>query len=264
MPDPFYFGDPPRVLFGLRHCAGLMRKGDLLVCAPLLQEGIRCQRALWTLGQALASQGVETLRFDWYGSGDSHGNSRDIKVPGLVSDIALASNRLGGAHASTRNRMLALRSAALPLLLHAAASAAPVDVVLWAPVLDGRALVSSWREQHQRQLHAAGRFLKPPLAAQDDELLGFVLDDALLDALQALQTDQMTLPAGSRILLVQWQALPSTDQFMRRQTAAGVTVDCLQLDPQDEPDWDNPDHFETQIFPRRAVTRVATYLSEAA
>jgi len=274
MPEPFYFGDQPRVLFGLRHPAGTTSKGAVLVCAPLLQEGIRCQRALWSLAQAMAAQGLDALRFDWYGSGDSRGGSLAMSLPGLASDIQAAreclppvdaglSVRLSGPRLPG-TRLLGLRSAALPLLLHAGASSTPVDLVLWAPALDGESLVSAWREQHRRQLHVTGRFPKPPLPAGDNELLGFVLDAGLLQALQAWKCDQVTLPAGSRIMLVQWRATASTEEFVHRQRAAGVTVEYLQLDAGDEPDWDNPDHFETQIFPRRAVNRLASHLAEMA
>ncbi|MET0892537.1 MAG: hypothetical protein ABWY01_03095 [Pseudoxanthomonas sp.] len=274
MPEPFYFGDHPRVLFGLRHPAGATPRGAVLVCAPLLQEGIRCQRALWSLCQAVAARGLEALRFDWYGSGDSRGDSLDMSLSGLASDIQAAGEclPLPEATAPMRSsgprlpgpRMLGLRSAALPLLLHAGACTRPVDLVLWAPALDGESLVSAWREQHRRQLHVTGRFPKPPLPAGENELLGFVVDDGLLEALQAWKGDQVTLPAGSRILLVQWRATPSTEDFVHRQRAGGVTVEYLQLDAGDEPDWDNPDQFETQIFPRSAVNRVASHLVETA
>lgn len=265
MPEPFYFGNAQRVLFGLRHpAAAVPRRGDLLVCAPLLQEGIRCQRALWTLGQALAAQGMGAMRFDWYGSGDSGGSSLEMSLPGLAGDIAVANGYLERAEGVAQRRMLGLRTAAVPLLLHASSSATPVDLVLWAPVLDGRALVANWRQQHRRQLQGAGRFLKKPLPASGNELLGFEVDEAFLDALQAWQWDQLRLPAGSSVLVVQWQVSPCVDGFLKQQRAAGVTVECLQLEPGDEPDWDNPDHFETQIFPRRAVTRVAACLAEAA
>ena len=264
MPEPFYFGDPQRLLFGLRHPAEPLPSSAMLVCGPLLQEGIRCQRALWSLGQALAAQGTETMRFDWHGSGDSAGGSLDISLPGLVSDLTTANEHMRRTQGQVRRRVLGLRSAAVPVLLQASSCAIPVDLVLWAPVFDGRALVASWRQQHARQLHGAGRFLKTPLPADDNELLGFEVQAAFLEALQEFQCDQALLPAGSRILLVQWRTSDSTDEFLRRQRAAGVAVECLPLELEDEPDWDNPDHFETQIFPRRAVARVAAHLAEAA
>ena len=264
MPEPFNFGDPQRSLFGLRHPAEVVSRSGMLVCAPLLQEGIRCQRALWSLGQALAVQGVEVMRFDWHGSGDSSGDSIDMELPGLVRDIATANEFLKRTKSLVNARILGLRSAAVPVLLHAASSSVPVEIVLWAPVLDGRVLVAAWQAQHRRQLQGAGRFLKPPLLVDESELLGFVVDADFLRDLQEFTCDRLILPAGSRVLLAQWRASTFTDEFIRKQGQAGVTVECLQLEPGDEPDWDNPDDFETQIFPRRAVARMSAFLAEAA
>lgn len=261
MPEIFYFGSPRRALLGLRHPPMALAQGAVLACPPLLQEGIRCQRALWSLSESLAAAGVDVLRFDWFGSGDSGGTSADIAVPGLVDDIASADAFMRSSTATSFRRLFALRSAALPLLVHASASRQPVDVVLWAPVLDGRALVANWREQHRRQLHVTGRYLSRDMASGDDELLGFLVGRTLLDDLEALHGRDLLLPAGSRLVLVQWPASPVDQAFVDAQRAAGVTIERFELDGADEPAWDDPDHFETQIFPRRAVAQMATHLA---
>lgn len=267
MPQPFYFGDPERPLLGLRHAPPATATANVtaavLLCAPLLQDGIRCQRALWSLAESLAASGVETLRFDWHGSGDSPGDSRDLRVEGLVDDIAAATAFLA-ATVPGRARWLALREAALPLLAHAGRAGAPVDVVLWAPVLDGRALVAGWRRQHAHQLHAAGRFLSTGVDCGDDELLGFALDPALPAGLAEFDAARQALPAGSRLAIAHWPGAPVDAAFVALQRAAGVDVELIELDGADEPDWDDPAQFELQLFPRRAVNRLATQLAGAA
>lgn len=264
MPVAFHFGEPARALFGLRHVPPAPARGSILVCMPLLQEGIRCQRALWALSEALAAAGLEVLRFDWFGSGDSGGDSVQLRVDGMVDDIAAAAALVHPVRPPARPRLLALRSAALPLLAHASRSDVPVDVVLWSPVLDGRALVAAWREQHRRQLQTCGRFARGAGGAGDDELLGFVLDPALPAGLETLDARDCLLPTGSRLTLAQWSQSPVVDEFLDRQRAAGVTIERIALDTADAPDWDDPDGFETQLFPRRAVTRLAAALAEAA
>ena len=274
MPEIFYFGRGPRTLLGLRHPPVAQPHAAMLVCAPLLQEGIRCQRALWSLSETLAAAGIDVLRFDWFGSGDSAGTSADIDVPGLVDDIAAAEflmrTSAGAGQARTtqaglaRPRLFGLRSAALPLLAYASARREPVDVVLWAPALDGRALAAVWREQHRRQLHTAGRFLSADTASDDDELLGFTIDRDLLEDIGAWHGSDLLLPAGSRLVLAQWPASPVAESFVDAQRDAGVMVECFDLDGADEPAWDDPDQFETQIFPRQAVTQLARHLAEAA
>ena len=261
MPEAFHFGVSSRALFGLRHPPALPRRGAVLACMPLLQEGIRCQRALWSLSEALAAAGLDVLRFDWYGSGDSSGETNGLTIAGMANDIATAEAFLRASAPGLQPRLFALRSAALPLLVHASRRSDPVDMVLWAPVLDGRALVAAWREQHGRQLHAAGRFPRAGTGAGDDELLGFVLDPALPAGIHALDGRDLLLPAGSSLLVVQWPGSPVDGRFLAAQHEAGVQVDCLELDTPDEPDWDDPDGFEAQLFPRRAVNQLADSLA---
>lgn len=263
MPEIFHFGRPQRTLLGVRHAPAARAHAALLVCAPLLQEGIRCQRALWTLAETLAAADIETLRFDWFGSGDSAGSGTDIDLPGLVDDIAMAESLLRTS-AGARPRLLGLRSAALPLLAYASACREPLDVLLWAPALDGRAMVDTWREQHRRQLRTAGRFLSADVVAGDDELLGLVVDSSLLESLEALQGSGLPLAPGSRIVLAQWPASPVEQAFVDAQEAAGVMIEYLNLEGADEPAWDDPDGFETQLFPRQAVNQLSRHIGENA
>lgn len=264
MPQLLNFGCSRRELFGIRHAPASDPHDAMLVCPPLLQEGIRCQRALWSLSETLATAGVDVLRFDWYGSGDSAGDSDDISVAGLVEDVRAAASMLRASTHAGRIRMLGLRSAALPVLACASAIREPSDIVLWAPQLDGRDLVAGWRHQHQRQLRDVGRFLRTDTTSGDNELLGFVLDPRLCGDLEALHGSELPLPAGSRILLAQWQGSPTIDAFVHAQQAGGVTVEYLELDGVDAPAWDDPVHFDTQLFPRRAVSRIAARLAETA
>jgi len=266
VPDAFYFGRQRRPLLGLRHAppAALPVRAAMLACAPLLQDGIRCQRALWTLGEALAQSGVEVLRFDWFGSGDSPGATDALRLDGLVDDVAAGIEWLSGVRPGVPGRVLALREAAMPLLIHAARSGVAIDAVLWAPVLDGRALVDGWRRQHGWQLHAAGRFLVNDRVVEADELLGFQLHPAFAEELSTVDAGPLVLPAGSRLLVAHWPGAAVEDRFLQRQRAAGVDVRVVELDPADAPDWDDPELFETQLFPRRSVSRLAGLLAEAA
>jgi hypothetical protein len=46
----------------------------VLLCNPFGQEAIRCHRAFRLLSARLASSGIPSLRFDYFGTGDSPGN----------------------------------------------------------------------------------------------------------------------------------------------------------------------------------------------
>ncbi|WP_167285027.1 alpha/beta hydrolase family protein [Marilutibacter alkalisoli] len=262
MTEPFYFGELPRSLFGAFHPALGQKSPDhdrqaLLVCPPLLQDAIRSHRALWRLGETLSEGGVDTLRFDWFGTGDSAGDDADVLFEGLVDDVGMASEMLASMTAATRMRRFGLRSSALPLLAHAARQRGPVDLVLWDPCLDGGALVEGWRRQQQEQMTVAGRYPYGAPTPDDDELMGFAVADVLCDALSGFDGRKVVLPAGSRLLLAEWSPSVDTDAFVAHQLAAGVQVERLLLDPDETPPFDQPRLFESQLFPRRSVALLA-------
>lgn len=259
MSAPFYFGESGRALFGLLHGRDDETPGSgqgLLLCAPLLQDGIRAHRALWALAQAVGSYGIPTLTFDWYGSGDSDGTDMELTFDGMLGDLQQASAELLNRGA-TQLQWLALRSAALPLLAFLARRSTPADVVLWDPQLDGARLVEGWRLQHREQLHDAGRYVNARHESDPGELLGFGVDGTLLETLSALDAAQLKLPRGSRVRMAVWEMDDELDRFAREQRANGVSVEAVLLEEGERPEWNVPSRFGGQVFPRRAVAQLA-------
>lgn len=260
MVDPFYFGEAPRLLCGLLHAAS-RRERALLICPPLLHDATRSRRGLWSLAETQAAAGSDVLRFDWYGSGDSTGESGEITLGGLLDDLGAARSQLRTLSNGARLRMLGLRSASLPLLAFATQQAGPVDLVLWDVDLCGRTLVARWREQHREQLRQAGRYPYGSGAPVADELLGFPVSLTFLAELEQLEFSARPLPVGSRVLVAGWELTPKVERFIATQRAASVSADWMPLPPGEIPSLD-PAVFERQRFPRRSVAALDARLSE--
>lgn len=258
MSAPFFFGESGRALFGLLHGQDDATPGGqgLLLCAPLLQDGIRAHRALWALAQAVGSYGIPTLTFDWFGSGDSDGADTELTLQGMLRDLEQASAELQHRGA-TQLQWLALRSAALPLLAYLARRSTPADVVLWDPQLDGTRLVEGWRLQHREQLNDAGRYVNARHESDAGELLGFGVHEGLLESLSSLDAAQLRLPHGSRVRMAVWEMDDELDRFAREQRASGVSVEAVLLEEGERPEWNVPSRFGGQVFPRRAVAQLA-------
>jgi pimeloyl-ACP methyl ester carboxylesterase len=89
MIEPFFFRDEQAV--GFYHPASDPNSSRLLViCPPLFDDYRRSFRALSELAIACADQGVHVLRFDFFGTGESHGLLEEVTLDDWKEDIRAA------------------------------------------------------------------------------------------------------------------------------------------------------------------------------
>lgn len=138
--NPFYFGSSARPLFGM-YASPAERSpvlGAVVLCQPLGSEYINAHRAVRQLALMLSEAGFHTLRFDYYGTGDSGGESENILLDDLVQDIGLAIDELCSMSGAARVRLVGLRFAGSLVARAAAVYHNRVEaVVLWDPVVSG-------------------------------------------------------------------------------------------------------------------------------
>ena len=76
--NPFYFGSSAEPLFGAYHPPGnqVGRNLAVLICPPLGREYLRAHWALRRLADQISRDGGHVLRFDYFATGDSAGDSK--------------------------------------------------------------------------------------------------------------------------------------------------------------------------------------------
>ncbi len=89
-------------LFGLYHATSGSARSAVLMCPPLGQDMIRSHRVYRQLADALAQQGIAVLRFDYYGSGDSAGDSAELDWARCRADMVTAAGELRARSGCTR------------------------------------------------------------------------------------------------------------------------------------------------------------------
>ncbi|MFY8043690.1 MAG: alpha/beta hydrolase, partial [Rhodoferax sp.] len=93
---PLFFGPNSHQLYGVMH----MPQGHsaaqtaVLLCCPFGQEAIRTHRLYRVLADRLSRLGIPTLRFDYFGTGDSSGDDMDVDLGSWARDIRLADQEL--------------------------------------------------------------------------------------------------------------------------------------------------------------------------
>jgi pimeloyl-ACP methyl ester carboxylesterase len=137
---PLYFGSSDRRLFGLYESARSPSRNvrAVLFCHAWGAEYINSYRAVRFAASRLVAAGFCALRFDYYGSGDSEGDSSEVDLPGLEVDIETAMDELGELSQARSVALFGIRlGATLAARVAARAPRAVSRLVLWDPIVVG-------------------------------------------------------------------------------------------------------------------------------
>jgi alpha/beta superfamily hydrolase len=134
---PFYFGSADRRLFGVydpAHKIGGATRAAV-VCYPSGDEQIHAYRTLRQLAARMSQAGIHVLRFDYYGTGDSSGETGEGDIASWCDDIKTAIAELKDMTGATRVSLVGLRLGANLAARVAAKRPAEIDnLVLWEPL----------------------------------------------------------------------------------------------------------------------------------
>ena len=264
---PFYFVSRGQPLFAFLHAptSEIVFNHGVILCSSLGHEQVHAYRGMRHLADALAGRGVAVLRFDWFGTGDSAGddassdlvanwqaNVRDavawMKTECGFDQVSLIGFRLGGLLAV---EALAGNEAAGVNLT----SGEIENLVLWAPVVSGRAYTRELR-LHNSTANAVPR----AEAARDDHWLeagGFRCSAETIAGLAALNITQRRAEIGHALVVYRDDAAPDS-KIITWLAAQNVIAEARTLrgvkDLLVEP-------HHTQV-PHEAIAAISTWLVE--
>ncbi len=248
---PFYFGEPGRELFGvLNPGAGEAAKPPVLLCAPFGQEAIRAYRTFRVLAERLARAGRTTLRFHYFGSGDSAGDDTAFSFEGMCADIAAANERLlaetGGGSAIWIGLGLGATAA---WRAAARADRPPARLMMWDPVLDGASYLDMLARRHAETVTEAYDGAPPATSGAFTEALGFAVTPAFAAELRALDLAATPLAATTRATLITRSA--ATDD----PRSAALQVERIVLTH--DIDWTSETADAGAVVPGAAIVELA-------
>ncbi|HUA82016.1 MAG TPA: alpha/beta hydrolase [Dyella sp.] len=251
---PFYFG-PERALFGLFHAPSAATRKAVLLCPPLGQDHIRCHRLYRQLAQALAAEGIAVLRFDYYGTGDSAGDSIDMDWQRCLADTAIAAGELRIRTGVDRLFAFGARLGG-SIALASAAQAGFAGVAAWDPVLDGRTYVERLDAMQSALCLDGRRFMVPrkPVDAAA-QWLGFAISDSLRQQVADLHVERPTVPA-----LLLDSLSPDTPRSLNGFAVDTAMTRTLEISTP----WDDPRRLEVAILSHPLIQAVTQYMREAA
>jgi hypothetical protein len=268
-----FFGPEPLRLFGCTHTGVGASTTGVVVCPPLHAELMTNYRNEVILADALAARGVAVQRFQYRGTGNSDGESREVTFGGMLHDAIVAAARLREVSGAGEVIFLGTRFGAL--IAAAAARLENAPVALWEPVVDA---ATYFREVFRAQLiydlkrRGSGRISREALV--DDlrrygrvDILGYSVGQAFYES-SIHRTLQEPDDRLRRILLVQFSMAGTLrhhyTELRRHWVKQGAQVDAHVVS--EAPTWGffseqwEPQENRPQV--RRLVSLTADWVVE--
>jgi uncharacterized protein len=260
---PLRFGAASRQLFGLFHPASPqpVQRPAVLLCPPFGQEAIRSHRVFRLLAERLAFSGVATLRFDWYGTGDSAGEDADADLAGWKCDLLIAHRQLDALVLSGRPIVwLGLR---LGASVAAMTARDPIErlgkVILWSPVVDGRRWLIEQAQSHAALMrHVRGAAMRTSSSRIDQrptEAIGFEIPAKFADQVSRIDAGALAQCAAAKVAL--FAASSDADIIALNNALAGGTSRQYQLINETEPiNWANNEALGAAVAPATSLAHL--------
>ena len=221
---PMFFGSSASPLFGIFEApADKLAKGHgVVLCPPVAQEHLRSHSLMRQVSAALVRSGYHTLRFDWFGVGDSAGSYEQATLTRWNEDVAQASTELRDLSGVRKVSLFGVRLGAT-IALQAARQVKASQVIALDAVLDGVAHVLSQLAIHTETVASSKRYWQLPATPHggDRELVGFRISDKFLAELRNIQAP-LDL-ANIRVTLLESSSRQEARAYLDTLTRAGVS-----------------------------------------
>ncbi len=169
------------------------------------QEQLRAHRAFRNLSARLSKAGWHVLRFDYFGCGDSAGESGEGDVDQWMSDVVTAIEQARLAHGLAKVSLIGLRLGATLATLVASRRNDIDQLVLWDPILDGRGFLEEQSAIHRGWLGRRAEMCWAP-SKQDEEVaqvLGFPLTNKMRETLEKIDLLGLSKRPARNVLIIE-------------------------------------------------------------
>jgi alpha-beta hydrolase superfamily lysophospholipase len=252
---PIRFGTPMRQIYGVLHPAHPQRRtsNSVLMCNPLGQEAVRMHRFYRVLADQLSIQGINVLRFDYHGTGESGGEDEDGELEGWLHDLALADQemrqRTDGQHITWMGARL---GGSLAAMASSTAERPPDRLVLWEPILDGPGYLKdlAWADAHALQ----SLMTPSPVVHRSEpanEVIGFAISETLIQQLRSIGGQVLASARARDVRVVHHPKALADPALIRSADQCAASVELIEL--RHAFDWLTEEALNTALVPGEAL-----------
>lgn len=223
-PQALYFGPAGEPLFGWLHRPSSDGASDvgLVICNPFGFEEVCAHRSLKSLATATAAAGIPTLRFDYAGCGNSHGDDfQPQRLQAWVGSVHEAVAFMKRVTGLSRVCLLGLRLGAAIGALAAMERDDVDELIAIAPIVGGRAYL-----RELRALDAVKRQLRSREESEGEflESAGYLMTRETGEAVGRLNLHLLPKAPAGRVLIIERDDLPRSDNWAGSLERLGAAV----------------------------------------
>jgi pimeloyl-ACP methyl ester carboxylesterase len=212
-----FFGDSAEPLYGAYHPPTTSVRGAraILLCYPGVPEYSSAHWDFRRLAASLSQKGHHVLRFDYYGTGDSAGETTEASVERAIQSTRQAARELLDIAGARTLSVVGYRMGAAVAFEACRDGLKAQDLLLWEPVVHGGEYVSQLERWDRKRLSQLLHFVRS--RQRRNELLGYPLPPRLRAELTRLDlTRPASPPSVERVTFVTTRA---DDALVRLEAA---------------------------------------------
>jgi alpha/beta superfamily hydrolase len=200
-------------LFSIFHAAGSPAASDRAVvfCAPLFEEKLWSHRVFVNCARYFATRGISSLRFDYFGDGESEGRFENATVQSRMADVEDAVAFCREQSGATKVYVLGLSYGATIGTCAALRDSNVTAAIAWSPVMDGqryasevlRAHLSAQMVVHRKIIHDREALVQQILSGRPVDVEGYEIDKALYEGMTSIDLAAALKKADKPVLIAQ-------------------------------------------------------------
>lgn len=253
---PYYFNNEDKSLLGIYHSPTSVawREEGIVICYPIFNDYVRSYPAFIQLTDALTKLGFPVFRFDYYGTGDSYGDSQEADFTVWQNDIALAVKELKQAAGIQQVSLITTRLS----------SAFTTDVnqeigkfkriVMWDPVLDGDSYINELNQAYCKEASLKETELSK------DVLLGQRISMDLRDQIENIALQKTTRFSSNNIFIITGQSSPAYADFHQDLLDQHIQSHIENIPS----NYDWSDIEGPMVIPTEIINKIANYFKNSA
>lgn len=252
--ESFYFGENQE-LYGIYRPlppgADHIKKAVLL-CGGHGNELARCHRLIRRLSVALQKAGIPSLKFDYYGTGDSLGRDEDANLHVWHNNILTAREELIRRSQCDRIAAIGIRIGG-SLLLNSMCQDKFDQIILIDVITDGGKELMEWRQKHRGMLRDNYKFRfgrRRNTWPDFEELAGFCYSHQMINDISQINISREAISGGCAI-----SAIDLSDSGWAKTLE--ISCDNLKVNP----GWNDPVSMHDPVVSSELISVVCNKLS---